>query len=255
MAPENAIVRAHTAALQRWSTPFAGFTSGHDPRTSDNALLIITYGGLVHAADHAWQNAGRRLIDKTYIDILWHVQGLSTIRTCRAEQIAAALDNFIRDQVAAVWDDLPALNDTERADLGARWVEEIAQRCFGSLTSELAASRLLFFLCPMLALFNLSRGHLLGLEHLAHCPADDGYRAFASAARSAYQDLVPALRALPRPIPTYGDPAQQALIEKVLNASDWWERRVFDELLRQIAAEAGVSQPAFGCDDAGQLTP
>ena len=82
--------QAHSATLRRWQAPFPGFTSGQDPRTSDNALLVLTYGGLDQAARHAWLNAGRRLIDKTYVEILRHVQGLTCMRTWRAVPIAAA---------------------------------------------------------------------------------------------------------------------------------------------------------------------
>ncbi len=56
---------AYSVALTRWQTPFSGFTSGHDNRTSDKALLTLVYGGLEHAANHEWLNAGRRLIDRT----------------------------------------------------------------------------------------------------------------------------------------------------------------------------------------------
>jgi len=91
MPQDLPIKAAHAVALARWETPFPGFASGHDPRTSDNALLTLLYGGLVHAADHDWLNAGRRLIDKTYIDMLWHVQDLTNMRAIRPEQIAAAL--------------------------------------------------------------------------------------------------------------------------------------------------------------------
>jgi hypothetical protein len=253
MTRAAALIRAHAAALQRWQSPFHGFTSGHDPRSSDAALMVLTYGGLVHAARHEWLNAGRRLIDRTYIDILWHVQHLTAMRACRAEQIAAALDGFIRDRIAPLWDQLPGFGDMQKAELSKHWVADMAQHCFGSLRSELAASRLLFFLCPMLPLFNLSRGHLWALEQQGHSAAGDGYHAFADAALGAYQELTASLRALPRPTPSYGDPAQQASIQVLLSQGDWWDRRVFDELLRQTAADGGITEQAFGCNAGGQM--
>ena len=211
------------------------------------------YGGLVHAAQHEWLNAGRRLIDRTYIDILWHVQDLTTLRTCRPDHIAAALDNFIREQIEPVWDELADLNATHKAELASRWVADMAQQCFGSLHSEPAASRLLFFLCPTLPLFNLSRGHLLALQRLGHTASGQDYRAYAAAAEHAYRARSQALRTLPRPEPVFGDAAQRRLIQQLLDDSDWWERRVFDALLRQTAEAAGIEERLFACDDGGQL--
>ena len=253
MSERSALDQACSGALRRWQAPWPGFTSGRDLRSSDNALLVHVYGGLVHAAGHEWLNAGRRLIDKTYIDILWHVQHLTTLQTCRPEQIAAALDEFIRDDIEPVWDGLADLDATHQAELASRWVADMAQRCFGSLHSEPAASRLLFFLCPILPLFNLSRGHLLALQQLGHSAQGEDFRAYATAADRAYRELSSSLRALPRPAPAFGDTGHRRLTQQLLDDSDWWQRRVFDELLRQTAQAAGVEQRLFACDDAGQL--
>lgn len=254
MSQESTIKAAQAAALARWQTPFPGFASGHDPRTSDNALLCLMYGGLAHAADHDWLNAGRRLIDKTYIEMLWQVQALDNMRTCRPEQISAALDNFIQGTLSQHWDILPALDTAAKHELAAAWVAEIAQGCFGSLHSEPAASRLLFYLCPMLPVFNLSRGHLLALEQLGYGCVNDSYAAYADSADPAYRHLAPLLRATPPPVPGFGNPAQQALVARLLNDSDWWPRRVFDELMHQtIGACDATGQRLFACDDAGQL--
>ena len=218
-------------------------------------MLVLTYGGLVHAAQHEWLNAGRRLIDKTYIDILWHVQHLTALRTCRPEQIAAALDNFIRDRIAPLWDGLADRDASHKAELAGRWVAEMAQQCCGSLHSEPAASRLLFFLCPMLPLYNFSRGHRVALELLGHPVLGDGYHAYAATADRAYREMSEALHTLPRPAPLFGDPAQRRLIQQMLDDGDWWQRRVFDALLLLTAQTAGVEERRFGCDDAGQLLP
>ena len=178
-AEDKHIKAAHAAALTRWQTPFPGFASGQDPRTSDNALLALLYGGLKHAADHEWLNAGRRLIDKTYVEMLWQVQGLENMRTCRPEQVSAALDNFIQGTVCKQWDALPILSPIEREELTNTWVHGMAKSCFGSLVSELAASRVLFYLCPTLPVFNLSRGHLITLEQLGYRSADNSYASYA----------------------------------------------------------------------------
>lgn len=254
MTHESAIKASQASALARWQTPFPGFASGHDPRTSDNALLTLLYGGLAHASDHDWLNAGRRLIDKTYVEMLWQVQALGEMRTCRPEQVSAALDNFIQGTLRDHWDALPALDPAARQELAGTWVTEIAKTCFGSLHSELAASRLLFYLCPFLPVFNLSRGHLLALEQLGQPCTDDSYAGYARSANAAYRVLAPELDPLPRPTPGFGDPAQRALIRRLLKESDWWPRRLFDGMMRAaVAGSDEAGQRMFACDDAGRL--
>ena len=253
--PADAVIRAaQAAALERWDRPFPGFTSGHDPRTSDQALLTLFYGGLEHAARYDWLNAGRRLIDKTYVDMLWHVQDLTNMRTCRAEPIAAALDAFIGDTIKPVWASLADLSHAQRFATATRWVEQMAARAFGSVHSEVAASRLMFYLLPMLPVFNLSRGHQLALARIGHEPADNSYAGYAQAAGAAYRALAPTLSALPRPQAHFGDTDQQAVIQRMLDDSDWWARRVFDEMLRQgVPRDQAAGPGLFACDDAGQL--
>jgi hypothetical protein len=256
MIQDLPIDAAHAAALARWQAPFPGFTSGHDPRTSDNALLALLYGGLANAADHEWLNAGRRLIDKTYIDMLWHVQALTDMRTCRPEQIAAALDSFVLGTVSSHWVGLTSLASREKEILAIHWVEEVARTCFGSLHSEPAASRLLFYLCPMLPVFNLSRGHLHALDELGHGCANDSYAAYALSANAAYRRLMPSLSCFSRPSTAFGNPVEQALIQRLLQESDWWPRRIFDALLLEMIGSPRVGDRSlFACDDSGQMMP
>ncbi|MCP3869620.1 MAG: hypothetical protein GY703_16315 [Gammaproteobacteria bacterium] len=246
-----AIDTAHTAALVRWQEPFSGFASGQDPRTSDQTLRGLMYGGLEHAARYGWLNAGRRLIDKTYIDMLWHVQGLTNMRAVRPEQVSAALDGLIQETVRTVWHELAGLGNEEKVDLAACWVGLFAQQGFGTLYSKAAASRLLFFLLPMLQLFNLSRGHLMVLDKLG-CPSSgDDYQSYAESAGRAYLDVYDSLRMLPRPTPVLSDSAQQQLIQQLLNDSDWWERRVFEQYLHCIADDAGIEKRLFACAEDG----
>ncbi|MCB1800353.1 MAG: hypothetical protein KDI82_01565 [Gammaproteobacteria bacterium] len=251
MAAPDIVIRAHEAALQRWNDPFPGFASGHDRRTSDAALLGQFYGGLEYAAAHDWLNAGRRLIDKTYVDMLWHVQELTRMRARQPEQIAAALDDFIRDLVAPRWPTLWSLPEIEKQALAVDWVEYLAGHGFGSLHSEAAASRLLFYLCPMLPVFNLSTGHQLGLLAMNGTAESDSYRDFSAHAQLAYGRIAPSLSTVTRPTAMIGDRAQATVVDRVLDDSDWWERRVFDQLLRDHAPVGAT--PMFGCDDAGQL--
>jgi hypothetical protein len=53
--------------------------------------------------DSDWLNAGRRLIDKTYIQILLVTQQLNHTPFVNAGTTAAALDNFIRLDMAPHW--------------------------------------------------------------------------------------------------------------------------------------------------------
>jgi hypothetical protein len=244
---------AHASALERWQTPCPTFTSGHDPRTTDEGLLGLTYGGLLQASRYEWLNAGRRLIDKTYIDMLWHVQGLIRWRTPRPEQIAADLDNVIRARIAPAWRDLPGMNVDRKRALAGEWVEAAARECFGSQASEVAASRLLFFLCPILPVFNLSRGHLEALRRLGHEVAGTSYREYAAAAWSAYANAAPRLATLDRPEPTFGNERQQAVVREVMAGTDWWQRRVFDKALRQLVAGTPRDDEGFGCGEDGSI--
>lgn len=246
MSTEDGLDRAHATALQRWQAPFPDFASGHDRRTSDAGLLELFYGGLLHAAAHDWLNAGRRLIDKTYVDMLWHVQRLTRMRACGAEQIAAALDDFIRGEVALRWTTLGQLTADDRAALARAWVEHLATHGFGSMHSEAAASRLLFYLCPTLPVFNLSSGHLLALRQLDHPAPSQRYGDYAAHAAAAYRERLPALLDRATPVGTDGDAARQVLAE-----TDWWPRRLFDQLLREQVREGDAT--LFACDDAGQL--
>jgi hypothetical protein len=251
MSLSNPFQMAHAAALARWDRPFPGFASGHDRRTSDQGLLTLTYGGLAHAARYQWLNAGRRLIDKTYVDMLMQVQGLSDLRSVRPEQIAAALDRFIVDLVQPVWADLAQLSEAERLETAISWVEYLAGNGFGSIYVEHAASRLLFFLCPMLPVFNLGQDRLLALNAEGHPPERPDYRAFAQAAAAAYRAHLPQLATLPPPVPSVADPQQNGLIADLLVHSDWWSRRVFDAYLLGGVVQGGEdSADRFISDDA-----
>jgi hypothetical protein len=249
---DNEMSAAEATALSRWRQPCADFASGQDPRTSDEGLLRLTYGGLVHAARFDWLNAGRRLIDKTYVDMLWHVQELTGMRTVQPAAIAAALDGFIVDTVRPAWHDLPRLSAEDGLAVSIDWTEQMARRCFGSLHSELAASRLMFFLLPMLPVFNLSRGHLAALDRVGHPSADAGYRAFAQAAMSAYREHFSEPGRFTPPPVSARDPQQAELVRDLLAQTDWWPRRVFDAYLRRIAIGNGTDRgELFACDDAG----
>lgn len=245
---------AQDAAILRWQKSYRGFTSGFDKRTSDNALLVQLYGGLNHAANHEWLNAGRRLIDKTYINMLLHVQSLLPMSVCDPERISAALDNFILEHIRPVWFTLSALNDSEKQALADSLVQQAATTLFGSLQSEVAASRLLFMLCPMLPVYNLSLGNQLALETLGFTVADNSYRSFVQCCNACSKSVTPLIESQPLPQPTFGTDTEQALISLLLNDHDWWIRRVFDALLQQTATQAYPDHSSlFSCTEKGQL--
>lgn len=246
---------AREAAVHRWCSPFPAFTSGHDPRTSDNALLVLFHGGMVRAVQHGWLNAGRRLIDRTYVDMLWHVQSLTALRSCTPEQVAAALDNFVRDEIAPWWVRIPTLDAAARTTLACHLVERATQTLFGSLRSEVAASRLLFYLCPQLPVFPFGRGQLVALIALgAGIDGDADYAAFEAGARSILERMPRALAGAP-PAAAYGDDADRDVIDELVRTGDWWQRRVFDALLQRIASMLMPERSdLFACRDDGRPT-
>ena len=232
------IQSARDTAAIRWQNPYPGFTSGGDTRTSDNALLVQIFGGLNHAANHEWLNAGRRLIDKTYINMLWHVQSLLPMSVCRPESISAALDSFILEHIRPIWLDLPNLNASEKQDLAESLIKHAATALFGSLKSEVAASRLLFILCPTLPIYNLSLANQLALQTLGYATADNSYPAFVQSCNACCKSIIQQVESLALPQPTFGSHEEQTMISQLLHGHDWWTRRVFDALLQQIASQA-----------------
>jgi len=248
------IQSAHDLAVIRWQNPFPGFASGFDKRTSDNALLVQFYGGLTHAANHEWLNAGRRLIDKTYINMLWHVQSLLPMYACNSERISTALDNFILEHIRPIWSELSDLNDSEKQGLAESLVKQAATTVFGSLQSEVAASRLLFMLCPILPIYNLSLGNQLALQRLGYTIPDNSYPTFVQTCTTCRDSIMLQIEALNLPQPIFGSDEELALINQLLNNHDWWTRRVFDALLQQIAGEAYPDHPLlFSCTHKGEL--
>lgn len=229
MFDQDVIRAAEAESLHRWSSPWPGFTSGHDPRTSDNALLVQLHGSVEHAAAHDWQNAGRRLVDKTYVHMLWHVAGLLPFRSVGPERVAAALDPFVRGPLADLRAQRDSLSPVARQQAADDLVIAAAGSLFGSTRSEVAASRLLFYLCPDLPVFPLVRSALIGLE----LAADTGYRDFAVAMTASYRSADMRFTA---PTATFGTRSEQQLISGLLEHSDWWSRRVTTAAFRLNAS-------------------
>lgn len=224
--PVHRLAQATAVALQRWRDANPNCATGDDPRSSDNGLLLLFHGSLAHAADYAWQNAGRTLVDKTYLRILFSgaaldYQGLS------ADELAARLDGFIREQLVPRWQ---ALQENADDALRGRLIEALQVALFGERGSGDAASQLLFWLCPRLSLHPQGGARARGLELLAN-----GQLGLDS---SDYQHACDALLLemplLPAPRQFAGDSDQQCRVRQLIENSDWWRRRVLAEWLDQL---------------------
>jgi len=207
----NALPHVQQLVLERWQRPHPDFVSGRDPRSSDNALLALFYGSLERAARYDWLNAGRTLIDKTYLRILWTAEGLST-RGLSFDEMASRLDSFIRTALQPDWETWAELPETARRQAAADLVEQARRRIFATDADTGSASALLFFLCPQLPVFP---GAVAGPEYEAHLHRNlDWLR------------LQPCLREIPAPEVHYGQEREQTPIRALLADTDWWPRRL-----------------------------
>ncbi len=137
--------------LTCWQQPNPKFATGFDKRSSDRGLLEIIYGCYCHAQRNQWQNAGRALIDKTYLKILWH---------CYCELspepdytlLSQRLDNLLRT-------DFPKqLETVQRSSSDDELLSLIESTAIQLGLSDQAhnVSWLLFFLCPQLDIIPFS---------------------------------------------------------------------------------------------------
>lgn len=199
---------------QAWQQPHPAFASGRDVRSSENALLLQFYGSLVKAAGCGWQNAGRTLVDQTYLRILKDCSGLD-FQGLSVDELAARLDSFIRHELAPRWAQIAESRGAEALQLAAELLEACSLALFASARVQAATHQLLFYLCPQLPLLP--------------CPSDP--RQHADAQLQAFQPLLAQLPVLPRPRQFAGDAQQQALIRQLIEGSDWWRRRVLADWL------------------------
>lgn len=194
---------------QAWPQPHPRFASGMDPRSSDNALLLQFYGSLAKAAGFGWQNAGRTLVDKTYLRILKECldldfQGLSV------DELASRLDGFIRQALVPRWGQITASRGADNLPLAAELLEGCSVALFDSVQVHSATRSLLFYLCPQLPLL----------------PYPGEPDASNEAQLQCHQASLLRLPVLPRPTQYAGDAHQQALIRQLIEGCDWWRRRV-----------------------------
>lgn len=211
----------HTALLHYWQQPHPDFTSGKDARSSENALLVLMYGGLEKAARYGWLNAGRTLVDKTYLRILWMTQQLAPTGVS-FDELASRLDGFIRRELQPRWDNLDGLEHDSRHELAQALVEQLQAQVFQSTDQLESATTVLFFLCPQLPVFIYTKAPGAQTE-----PATDYPRWH----QSCRQRLIPLLPRACSSTPSahYGTAQEQQLITRLLSQTDWWPRRLLSQ--------------------------
>ena len=208
---ETELQQAYDISLSEWSQPNKNFTSGFDPRSSVNALLVLMYGGLQHAASHNWLNAGRRLIDKTYIQILLNTQGDDPLDIPTADSIAVQLDDFILKQLAPRWLQIINPATAEKHKIADELVSNATKSLFGSQPNNLAARIILSYLCPHLPIYPFSSE--LDKHLISRC-------------QNTIQNQQTFLNNMPLPEAIYGQTDQVNAINNMLKHSDWWQRHI-----------------------------
>jgi hypothetical protein len=78
-----------------WNNANPKVGTGFDRRSSNNGLLAIMYGSLERAHHFNWLNAGRTLVDKTYIQLLFQAKQLTAISVTHHD-ITLQLELFVR---------------------------------------------------------------------------------------------------------------------------------------------------------------
>ncbi|UTW11372.1 hypothetical protein [Marinobacterium rhizophilum] len=210
-----------TAPLQSWHQPHPAFTSGKDARSSENALLVLMYGSLDKAARFDWLNAGRTLIDKTYLRILWATQGLEPTGIS-FDELASRLDGFIRTELQPRWDSLAELDHDGRHELAQLLLEQLQVQVFQSPGQLESATSVLFFLCPQLPVFLCRDAANTEAEAVIDYPG------WHQSCRQRLALLLP-LSCSSAPSARYGTAQEQQLITRLLAQSDWWPRRLLAE--------------------------
>jgi len=215
-------------AFFAWSEASRTVGNGTDPRSSENGLLTIFYGSVEHAARFDWLNAGRTLVDKTYIDILRKARnipeaGLSTLR------VASDLDSFIRNHIEPVWDQIEHGDHDLRHQLAIDLTTAMAEEVFSSDQPQRSASWLMFYLCPQLPVFPMAAQ--LIAQILKEQPSGTlDYPLFHKLCRERYSRALPHIHSQP-PASLYGNEKEREVIKAVLRSSDWWQRRCFIDYL------------------------
>lgn len=217
--------------LTQWSTPCSQVGTGFDIRSSENGLLTMMYGSLERASHFGWLNAGRTLVDKTYIQLLWQAKQLPSFGLTHHD-IATQLELFIRAHLQPIWVDIDTITLVKKQKLANSLINIAASTLFGDRHQEQAASWLLFYLCPQLPIFPvthrllnaISQSHTLTSIKESHQTVD--YNNNQIATRYLYEKSQP-LNHYVLPTASYGNEKEQTIINTMLINSDWWSRYCF----------------------------
>jgi len=226
----NNAANAPAPSTDSWSTPSPHWGTGIDPRSSENGLFTLFYGTLARCSQYDWLNAGRTLIDKTYLTILSKSCQLSMLGI-EPTELASRLDAFIRTTLIPLWDELDELDHEERHLKAVAMVQEMNEMLFaGHKDGEEMSSHILYYLCPQLPVFPLDSNALQVLAQRSQ-NAIEGYDNFHQVCRSEFAQLLPQLDHT-KPTAEYGDDKARALVQRRLSHGDWWQRR---SLMQSIA--------------------
>lgn len=212
--------------IQEWAQPSPQVGSGHDARSNTNGLLAIFYGSLERAAYFGWLNAGRTLVDKTYLSILWQAAELPATGY-EFTKMASDLDAFVRAELEPRWQEFEQLSHDEKHLLTTNLIEHAAAEVFGSGYQEQCASWVLFYLCPQLPIFPISddlKQTAAKRLHLAEPAAD--YADYHEQCRQLYTRMLPNIHTT-TPNASYGSERDRNNINQILRGSDWWQRYCF----------------------------
>lgn len=221
----NTQIDIHTSTLQHsgWNTPSPLVGSGHDARSSENGLLAIMYGSLEYASRFEWLNAGRTLVDKTYINILWQAADLPFNGVDRT-RMASNLDAFIRAHLQPLWHEFEHLTHDEKHQLTIDLITRAANDIFGTDYQEEAASWLLYYLCPQLPVFPMSDTLINAVADAHGKSVLNGYAGYHQVCRQQFSHLLPHIHSS-APAAEYGTPREVEVIDQMLRGCDWWQRR------------------------------
>lgn len=222
----------HINTLTDWCTANPDVGTGFDSRSSNSGLLTIMYGSLERAHHFNWLNAGRTLVDKTYIQLLWQAKQLPAIGVTHHD-IALRLELFVRANLQPIWSDIEQMTAVKKQALATHLVNLAASTLFGSSHQTQAASWFLFYLCPQLPIFPIThclRDALVPKHTIASSEkltqAVDCYNDYQISAQALYENLQP-LSHCALPTVSYGNVKEQAIIKSILINSDWWSRHCF----------------------------
>lgn len=214
---------------ERWQTPCPTYAEGKDSKTTDNGLLIDLYGALLSAAESGVLDTAQKIITAPSLDRLQHVQSMTGSTDFRPTKVAHELNQFINSEVPFIWEELPSFDDFQKNELTRELIPKIATTFFDT-NNEVAASGLLFFLFPMLPVFS----YRPSVSFTADVEIK-GYKEFHRLASKHYRLIKPALDNIPKPEAQFGNTEEQTLINDLLAQTDWWQRRIFNETLNDMA--------------------